>query len=66
MVRIITGRRSRDSCRNLFKNLNILPLQSQYILSLLLLLICNKDKFKLHFDIYDMNTRQKYNFHLPS
>jgi len=35
-VRIITGSRPRDSCRQLFKHFRILPLQSQYILSLLL------------------------------
>jgi hypothetical protein len=33
--------RSRDSCRDLFKNLTILPLQSQYILSLLLFVVDN-------------------------
>jgi len=31
MIRIITTSRSRDSCRELFKNLEILPLYSQYI-----------------------------------
>jgi len=31
MTRIITGCRRRDSCRDLFKNLKVLPLQSQYI-----------------------------------
>jgi len=30
-VRIITGLKPRDSCRELFKRLRILPLQSQYI-----------------------------------
>jgi hypothetical protein len=25
-----------------------------------------KDKFKCNFNVYNMNTRQKYNFHLPS
>jgi hypothetical protein len=34
-VRIIMGCGNRESCRNLFKELNILPLMSQYILSLL-------------------------------
>ena len=33
-IRIITNTDSRTSCRDLFKDLNILPLQSQYILSL--------------------------------
>jgi hypothetical protein len=42
MIRIIRGRRSRDSYRDLFKNLNVLPLQLQYILSLLLFLISRK------------------------
>jgi hypothetical protein len=31
IIRIITGCRSRDSCRALFKNLNILSLQSQAV-----------------------------------
>jgi hypothetical protein len=35
-IRIIMGRSNRESCRNLFKELNILPLISQYILSLLI------------------------------
>jgi hypothetical protein len=34
-IRIIMGCGNRESCRNLFKELNILPLMSQYILSLL-------------------------------
>jgi len=33
-IRIITNSHSSTSCRNLFKELNILPLQLQYILSL--------------------------------
>jgi hypothetical protein len=66
IIRIITVCRSRDSCRDLFKNLKILPLQSQYILSLLLFVVDNKNKFKLNYNVYNMNTRQKYNYHLPS
>jgi hypothetical protein len=42
IIRMITGRRSRDSCRDLFMNLKIVPLQSQYILSLLLFVVNNK------------------------
>jgi hypothetical protein len=45
IIGIITGCRSRDSYRALFKNLKILPLQSQYILSLLLFVVDNKNKF---------------------
>jgi hypothetical protein len=44
IIRILTGCRGRDSCRDLFKKLKILPLQSQYILSLLLFVVDNKNK----------------------
>jgi hypothetical protein len=45
IIRIITRCRSRDSCIDLFNNLKILPLQSQYILLLLLFVVDNKNKF---------------------
>ena len=38
-VRIIMGNNSRASCRNLFKRLCILPLPSQYILSIVLFVV---------------------------
>jgi hypothetical protein len=66
MIRIITGCRSRDSCRDLLKNRKILPLRSQYILSFLLFVVNNKNKFKLNSDVHNINTIQKYNFHQPS
>jgi hypothetical protein len=34
VIRIITNSRARDSCRELFKKLEILPLYSQYVFSL--------------------------------
>lgn len=61
-IRIVTERRCRDSCRDLLKNLNILPLRWKH----LLFLIYNKDKLKLIYDVCNMNTRQRYNFQLPS
>jgi hypothetical protein len=51
IIRIMTGCRSRDSCRKLFFNLEILPLPSQYILSLLLFMIRNKNQFLVNSDI---------------
>jgi len=51
IIGIITGYRSRDSCRDFFQNLKILPLQSQYVLSLLLFVVKNKNKFKLNSDM---------------
>jgi hypothetical protein len=38
-IRIIMGHSNRESCSNLFKELNILPLMSQYIICLLTLLL---------------------------
>jgi hypothetical protein len=49
IIRIIIGCWRRDSCRDLFKKLKILPLQSQYILSILLFVVNNKNKFKNNF-----------------
>jgi hypothetical protein len=45
IIRIMTGCRSRDSCRKLFINLEILPLPSQYIFSLIIFMIRNKNQF---------------------
>jgi hypothetical protein len=42
-----------------------MPLKSQYILSLLLSVVNNKNKFKLDSDVYNINFRQKHNFHQP-
>jgi hypothetical protein len=65
IIRIIVGTRGRDSCREHFKKLKILPLQSQYILSLLLFVVDNGDYFKVNFEIHNVNTRNKLNLHLP-
>jgi hypothetical protein len=39
---------NRQSCRDLFKKLSILPLHSQYILSLSLFVVENIDKSEIH------------------
>jgi hypothetical protein len=64
-VRIITGSRPRDSCKELFKWLRILPLQSQYILSLLIFVVDNKNLFYVNSEIHSFITRQNYNLHQP-
>ena len=51
--------------REYFKKLKILPLQSQYILSLLLFVVDNGDYFKVNSEIHNINTRNKLNLHLP-
>ena len=60
------GCRIRDSCRKLFLNLEILPFPSQYILSLLLFMIRNKNQFQVNSKIHQINTRQYGNLHQPS
>ena len=63
IIRIITGCRRRGSYRDLFLNLKILPLQSQYILSHLLFVV-KKIKFwhpsqildNLHHICYNIKT----------
>jgi hypothetical protein len=62
-IRIITNSRNRDSCRDLVKTLKILPLQSQYIFSLLCFVVKNMDQYKVNLDIHGRNTRQSSNLH---
>jgi hypothetical protein len=56
---------SRDSCRQLFKQLEILPLQYKYILSILLFVIKNKQLYTTNQEIHNINTRFNINIHLP-
>ena len=65
-VRIITGNNSRASCRNLFKRLCILPLPSQYILSIVLFMVENKHSFALNSEHHNKNTRQCNNSYHPT
>jgi len=61
----MTKSRGRDSCRQLFKRLEILPLKSQYILSVLLFVVKNKDLFTTNQEIHNINTRGNINLHPP-
>ena len=65
IIRIMLGYRNSDSCRKLFFNLEILPLPSQYILSLLLFMIRNRNQFMDNSEIYHSDTRPHANFHQP-
>jgi len=65
IIRIMTGSRSRDSCRKLFRHLNILPLPSLCILSILHFVMKNKELFTIHNEIHQHGTRQTNNFHFP-
>jgi hypothetical protein len=65
VIRIIINSKKRDSCRELFKDLNILPFYSQFIFSLLMFLIDNDELFKFNNDLHSINTRNNNNFHIP-
>ena len=66
VIRIITNSRVRDSCRELFKKLEILPLYSQYIFSISIFVIKNKHLFYTNKQIHSIHTRFKANLHPPT
>jgi hypothetical protein len=66
IIRIITNSGSRDTCRHLFKQLRLLSLPSQYIFSLLVFVIKNRDFIQSNSGIHNLNTRFNHNLHLPS
>jgi len=66
IIRIMTNRSKRDSCRQLYKQLQILTLPGQYILSLLLFVIKSREFFPLNSDIHDQNTRYNDNLYPPT
>ena len=63
VIRIVTSSRTRDSCRQLFKKLEILPLYSQYIYSISIFVIKNKHLFYTNNQIHSIHTRFKTNLH---
>jgi hypothetical protein len=65
-IRIITNTGRSDSCHQLFKQLQILTLPSQYILSLLLFVNKNREMFLPNSEIHDINIQYNYKLHLPS
>jgi hypothetical protein len=66
VIRIIKNSRIRDSCWELFKKLEILPLYSQYIFSSLIFVIKYKHLFSTNYQIHSVHTRSKTNLHPPT
>jgi hypothetical protein len=58
IIRIIANSNHRTSCRDIFKKLNILPLQTQYILPLAMFVVGNFEEFSTNTDTHSFNTRQ--------
>ena len=66
VIRIITNSSMRDSCRELFQTLEILPLYSQYIFSLSIFVIKHKHLNNTNNQIHSVHTRFKTNLHPPT
>jgi hypothetical protein len=64
-VRIMVGAGNRDSCRKIFTSLKILPLPSQYIYSLVMFVVNNKDSFTTNTGKYTIVTRNSSNLYFP-
>jgi hypothetical protein len=65
LIRILMGIGYRESCRELFKELKILRLSSQYIFSLLLFVVHNRGYFASNRAYHNINAGQKNDLHLP-
>ena len=65
-IRVISKSGTRVSFHELLKKLQILPLTSQYIFSLLMFVVKSIELFKLNSDIHHIETRYNNDFHLPS
>jgi len=65
IIRIITNTKSGDSCREVFKNMEIMTLYSQYMYSFILYIVNNKYLFNTNNEIHKYRTRYNNNLHLP-
>jgi hypothetical protein len=65
IIRIITNSTKWASCHTLFKELNILPLKAQYILSMSMFVIANKELFTFNSQVHNCSTRTIYDLHYP-
>jgi len=66
IIRIIMNSSKNASCQQLFKDLNILPIQSQYIFSILSFVTKNKDQFLSNSQVHKINTRQTSDLYVPT
>jgi hypothetical protein len=63
--RIMNKSKKMDSSRGLFKTMEIVPLCSQYIFSLLMYVVNNKHLFTRNIEVHNHDSRSANNFHLP-
>ncbi|PNF23822.1 hypothetical protein B7P43_G15913 [Cryptotermes secundus] len=65
IVRIMAGVKPRESCKNIFKRLEILTLPCEYIFSLMIFIVKNQEFFPTNSTIHNVNTRNKNQLHRP-
>lgn len=54
------------SCKNLFRDFNILTVTSLFIFEICVYVFLNKLKFKRNFMVHNFNTRNKLDFYIPT
>jgi hypothetical protein len=57
IIMIIAGSKKSIYCRALFKKINILPLTSKFLLSLLSFIVDNTEKFQRNSDFHNITTK---------
>jgi len=66
IFRIMAGAQPRTSCRSLLKQLEIITVLCQYILSFMNFIINNQEIFHTNSSIHNANTRNKHHLHRPN
>jgi hypothetical protein len=66
IIRIIMNSSNNASCQQLFKELNILPIQSQHIFSILLFVTKIKDQFLSNSQVHQISIRQISDLYIPT
>jgi len=66
IITIMAGAQPRTSRRGPFKQLDILPVPCQYVLSLMNSSINNQEIFETNSSIYNINTKNKHHLHKPN
>jgi hypothetical protein len=65
VIRIIAGVKPTNSCKNLFKRLEILSLPCGYIFSLMNFVVDNQELFQTNSAAHSVNTSNKHQLHRP-
>jgi len=65
-MRSMAAAQPKTSCRTPFKQLEILPVPCQYILSIMNFIINNQEIFHTNSSTHNLNTRYKHHLHRPN